>query len=78
MEFTTAEGRSIRLSDGGARLSIDGLDQQASGPGEYPDIYREFVDLIDQRRSSVDLRPLRIVADCLLASRRRVVEHVTM
>jgi predicted dehydrogenase len=78
MEFTTADGRSIRLSDGGARLSIDGLDQQASGPGEYPDIYREFVDLIDQRRSSVDLRPLRIVADCLLASRRRVVEPVTM
>ena len=66
------------LTDGGARLIIDGVDQQASGPGEYPDIYREFVDLIDQRRSSVDVRPLRLVADCFLASRRRVVEPVAM
>ena len=78
IEITTANGQSVRLTDGGARLSIDGVDQQASGPGEYPDIYREFVDLIDQRRSSVDLRPLRIVADCFLASCRRVVEPVAM
>jgi D-galactose 1-dehydrogenase len=78
IEITTANGRSARLTHGGARLTIDGVDQQASGPGEYPDIYREFVDLIDQRRSSVDLRPLRIVADCFLASCRRVVEPVAM
>ena len=37
------------------------------GPGEYPDIYRTFVDLIDERRSLVDVAPLRLVADCLLA-----------
>ena len=78
IEITTDDGQSVRLTDGGARLSIDGVDQQASGPGEYPDIYREFVDLIDQRRSSVDLRPLRIVADCFLASSRRVVDPVAM
>ena len=39
---------------------------QDDGPGEYPDIYRTFVDLIDERRSLVDVAPLRLVADCLL------------
>jgi predicted dehydrogenase len=70
----TADGSAITLKDGGARLFIDGLEQEASGPGEYPGIYREFVDLIDQRRSSVDVRPLRLVADCYLAACRKTVE----
>jgi hypothetical protein len=55
-------------------LFIKGVEQEASGPGEYPDIYREFADLIDQRRSSVDVRPLRLVADCYLAACRKTVE----
>ena len=47
-----------------------------SGTGEYPDIYRTFVDLIDQRRSLVDVAPLRLVADCLLVGAHRSVEAV--
>jgi predicted dehydrogenase len=78
IDVATADGQSVRLADGGARLILDGKEQDLGGPGEYPDIYREFVDLIDQRRSSVDVRPLRLVADCLLASRRREVEPVAM
>lgn len=78
IHVATADGRTVQLTEGGARLSLDGEEQIAGGPGEYPDIYREFVDLIDQRRSSVDVRPLRLVADCLLASRRREVEPVAM
>lgn len=74
----TTDGLDLRLIDGGARLFVDGSEQAASGPGEYPDIYREFVDLIDQGRSSVDSRPLRLVADCLLAGSRRTVEPVSM
>ena len=46
------------------------------GIGEYPDIYRTFVDLIDERRSLVDVAPLRLVADCLLVGGRRTVEAV--
>jgi hypothetical protein len=46
--------------------------------GEYPDIYRTFVDLIDERRSLVDVAPLRLVADCLLAGSRKSVDPVTM
>ena len=69
----TADGTEVRLDDGGSLLTIDGHQQAAPGPGEYPDIYREFIDLIDQRRSRVDVVPLRLVADCLLAGRRRTV-----
>jgi D-galactose 1-dehydrogenase len=70
----TAEGHEVRLENGGSRLSIDGEHQPTEGIGEYPDIYREFVELIDERRSHVDVVPLRLVADCLLAGRRHTVE----
>lgn len=76
IEIRTTEGSSIKLTEGGSRLFIDGQQRPVSGAGEYPDIYREFVDLIDERRSFVDIRPLRLVADCLLAARRRQVEPV--
>jgi D-galactose 1-dehydrogenase len=76
IEIRTTEGSSIKLTEGGSRLFIDGQERPVSGAGEYPDIYREFVDLIDERRSFVDIRPLRLVADCLLAARRRQVEPV--
>jgi hypothetical protein len=36
------------------------------------------VQLIDERRSEVDVAPLRLVADCLLAGRRVAVEPVTI
>lgn len=72
----TAEGAELVLADGGARLSIEGRQQGGTGAGEYPDIYRRFVDLIDQRRSEVDVRPLQIVADCLLVGSRQTVEAI--
>ena len=57
-------------------LTINGKVQADDGPGEYPDIYRTFVDLIDERRSLVDVAPLRLVADCLLVGRRIAVDPV--
>jgi D-galactose 1-dehydrogenase len=74
----TSDGSTVRLLDGGGRLLIDDAEQNPGESGEYADIYREFVDLIDQRRSSVDVRPLRLVADCFLVSRRRTTEDVAM
>lgn len=74
----TADGAEVRLTEGGSRLFVGGVEQKVGKSGEYADIYREFVDLIDGRRSSVDVRPLRLVADCLLASRRRIVEPVSL
>jgi predicted dehydrogenase len=71
-----ADGTTIHLEDGGSRLILNGQTSLDRGLGEYPDIYRTFVDLIDERRSLVDVAPLRLVADCLLIGRRRIVEAV--
>lgn len=72
----TGDGKTISLENGGSRLLIDGQAQEDDGPGEYPDIYRKFVQLIDERRSLVDVAPLRLVADCLLVGNRKTVEPV--
>ena len=68
------DGTEILLTDGGAKLFIDGTEQKVAGIGEYPDIYRRFAELIDERRSDVDVRPLRLVADCLLVGSTEGVE----
>ena len=64
-------GASVTLLDGGSRLIVDGEEQATPGLGEYPDIYRRFAELIDERQSQVDIIPLRLVADCLLVGSRR-------
>jgi predicted dehydrogenase len=73
----TADGTKLRLENGGATLFLNGETHSDDGPGEYPDIYRQFVDLIDQRASLVDVAPFRLVADCLLVGRTRTVEPVS-
>ncbi|HET7575964.1 MAG TPA: Gfo/Idh/MocA family oxidoreductase [Sphingomicrobium sp.] len=78
IEVETADGTKVRLEDGGASLLLNGDRQADSGAGEYPDIYRTFIDLIDKRQSLVDVAPLRLVADCLLVGGRREVEPVAM
>jgi predicted dehydrogenase len=70
------DGTKVRLENGGARLIIGDQATADGGIGEYPDIYRTFADLIDNRRSLVDVAPLRLVADCLLVGGRRLVEAV--
>lgn len=78
IEIRTADGREVRLERGGTDLFLDGEKQDVEGPGEYPGIYREFADLIDERRSSVDVAPLRLVADCLLVARRIQTDPIYM
>ena len=66
----TSDGDTVRLEEGGATLVLNGdAPRRDDGPGEYPDIYRVFVDLIDQRQSLVDVAPFRLVADSLLLGR---------
>jgi predicted dehydrogenase len=72
----TSDGSTVRLEDGGSKLILDGQQHKDDGIGEYPDIYRVFADLIDERRSLVDVAPFRLVADCLLIGRRTTVEAV--
>lgn len=72
----TSDGTAVRLEDGGARLIVGGQASADSGIGEYPDIYRTFVQLIDERRSLVDVAPFRLVADCLLIAKTTRVDPV--
>ena len=70
----TASGARLVLTEGGARLAIDDIPQETPSQGEYPALYRRFLDLIDARESDVDTRPLRLVADAFLVGRRTTVE----
>lgn len=74
ISVTTADGIEVRIEQGGAKLTIGGAPADSEGPGEYPSIYAQFVDLIDERRSLVDVAPLRLVADALLNGRQHRVE----
>jgi predicted dehydrogenase len=78
IEIRTTDGLDLRLERGGARLFVGGEEQACQGPGEYPDIYRIFADLIDERRSLVDVAPLRLVADSLLIGSVSRVEEIHM
>ena len=62
----TSDELELQLERGGADLRVNGELQSCEGMGEYPSIYARFLDLIDNRRSDMDLSPLRLVADCLL------------
>ena len=66
----TGEGVSLRLSGGGARVEIAGGETVEAPRAEYPRIYGRFADLIDDRRSHVDIAPLRLTADAFLIGRR--------
>ena len=68
------DGTELLLSNGGSRLLVEGEVQASGGEGEYSSIYAEFADLIDERRSHVDIRPLRLVADAYLTGLHRRVE----
>jgi D-galactose 1-dehydrogenase len=75
IRIETGSGQRIELGEGGKTLTVDGQPRRCDGPGEYPDIYARFVELIDQRQSDVDVAPLRLVADALLVGRtHRVAE----
>lgn len=73
----TSDGETVRLEEGGGTLILNGGEpQRDTGIGEYPDIYRTFVDLIDERRSLVDVAPFRLVADSLLVGNITTVDPV--
>lgn len=71
----TADGLSLRLSGGGARLDVEGGESVEAPREEYPRIYERFAALVDERRSLVDVAPLRLTADAFLVGRRVSVER---
>ena len=68
------EAGTMVLSEGGAKLLIDGVLKMAEPEQEYPQLYRRFAEIIRNGESDVDLAPLRHVADAFLLGKRKVVE----
>jgi D-galactose 1-dehydrogenase len=60
---------TLRLTQGGSRLSIGGAPATAGANEEYARLYRRFAALIAAGESDVDLRPLMLVADAFLLGR---------
>jgi D-galactose 1-dehydrogenase len=73
IEIRCSEG-VLRLDNGGALLSIDGVRQVVSEEGEYAAVYRHFQQLIAGKTSDMDLQPLRLVADSFFVGSRALVE----
>jgi D-galactose 1-dehydrogenase len=59
------------LRDGGARLTIGGVEQECPEQGEYAGLYARFAELIAAGRSEVDVAPLRHVADAFVRAERK-------
>jgi D-galactose 1-dehydrogenase len=70
---------SIVLSDGGARMAIDGQAQSAATDnnaltGEYPRLYANMANLLRAGAIDMDLSPMAHVADAFLLGKRVTVE----
>ncbi len=68
------EAGEMVLSEGGAKLSVDGKLVHDEPEQEYPTLYRRFTDLVKTGQSDVDLAPLRHVADAFMLGRRKFVD----
>ncbi|WP_197945331.1 Gfo/Idh/MocA family protein [Oricola thermophila] len=79
IEAETDDG-VLRLTEGGARLSINGetaAEQDADGNpllGEYPRLYAKMAKLVRDGGIDMDLAPMTLVADAFLLGRRVTVE----
>lgn len=67
----TDAGRMV-LSNGGAKLSINGKPVQDEPEREYPALYERFAALVRADGSDVDVAPLQHVADAFMLGRRKV------
>ena len=68
------EAGEMVLSEGGAKLSIDGKLVHDEPEQEYPMLYKRFAEIVAAGKSDVDLAPLRHVADAFMLGRRKFVE----
>ncbi|NVP54364.1 Gfo/Idh/MocA family protein [Mycoplana rhizolycopersici] len=68
------EAGQMMLSEGGAKLSIDGVLKHEEPEQEYPMLYKRFAEIVHAGKSDVDLAPLRHVADAFMLGRRKFVD----
>ena len=72
IDIETDSGR-LELSMGGKDLTLDGQVVPTPPSAEYPALYEHFAELVQARRSDVDIAPLQLVADAFLCGRRTEV-----
>lgn len=63
--IATDDRHTIKLHQGGARLSIDDVDKVLVAAGEYPALYRHFAALLERRESDFHLKPLELALDAI-------------
>jgi D-galactose 1-dehydrogenase len=69
IDVETDEGRLL-LSRGGSVMHVNGNSIVVASDREYSRLYAEFETLLRERRSDVDIAPLRLVADAFMSGRR--------
>ncbi len=69
IRIETETGGAI-LSDGGARLTIEGSEIISGPDREYSGLYARFAELLAAGESDVDLAPMRHVADAFTLAQR--------
>jgi D-galactose 1-dehydrogenase len=74
IQIETSDGTAV-LSQGGARLTVDDVELSAGPDEEYAHLYAQFAELIAAGESSVDLAPMRHVADAFTLGRRATVSE---
>lgn len=74
IDVETADGVSLKLSNGGSQLDIAGQPPFVGPADEYPDIYREFAQLLNASQSKVDAAPFQLIADAFMLAVRAEVE----
>jgi D-galactose 1-dehydrogenase len=70
IDIATAEGETLRLTQGGSKLIVNGKPALEAPMAEYEGIYRHFGELLAANRSAIDGAPLQLVADAFLVGRR--------
>ena len=73
IEVDTAIG-ALTLTDGGARMLLDGVVQTEGPNAEYPRLYTRMAELVAGGHSDMDLSPLVHVADAMMLGRRDITE----
>ncbi len=74
IDVETADGVAMKLTNGGSQLDMERQPPFVGPVDEYPDIYREFAQLLNASQSKVDAAPFQLVADAFMLGKRTEVE----
>jgi D-galactose 1-dehydrogenase len=74
IDVETTAGPPLRLTHGGSKLFVDGVETIDAPMAEYEGLYAHFAELLAAGKSGMDSAPFQLVADAFLVGARRVVE----